>query len=240
MTEGTRGEGRKGPGHSSGALTGFEGVDGKVLILKILGNIQIQRQSHSSPYGDFPKTSFSRDINLGQIRVQLKGRQAPIIHDEIGEQNIRGGMWCGICVTDHPRPIRSVQAGGADHPNCERVGENKGVGHVWGYMRENCCWWIGSSKERAVPTWTRFLDENVPGYDWSGGRRECFSNEEKGNSLCDRIAECGAGGNGGGRGSGNVDDMGSEIPSVARGPHTAHSAKAALINDSSSPTTVPT
>jgi len=79
MTEGTRGEGRKGPGHSSGALTGFEGVDGKVLILKILGNIQIQRQSHSSPYGDFPKTSFSRDINLGQIRVQLKGRQAPIV-----------------------------------------------------------------------------------------------------------------------------------------------------------------
>lgn len=41
MAEGTRG-GRKGPGHSSGALTGFGGVDGKVPILKILGNIQIQ------------------------------------------------------------------------------------------------------------------------------------------------------------------------------------------------------
>jgi hypothetical protein len=37
MTEGTRGEWRKGPGHPSGALTGFGGVDGKVLILKILG-----------------------------------------------------------------------------------------------------------------------------------------------------------------------------------------------------------
>jgi len=71
MTEGTRGEGRKGPGHSSEALTGFRGVDGKVLILKILGNIQIQRQSQSSPYGDLLlKASFSRDINLGQIRVQ--------------------------------------------------------------------------------------------------------------------------------------------------------------------------
>lgn len=46
MTEGTRGGGWKGPGHSSGALTGFGGVDGKVPILKILGNIQIQRQSH--------------------------------------------------------------------------------------------------------------------------------------------------------------------------------------------------
>lgn len=54
MTEGTRGEGRKGPGHSSGALTGFGGVDGIVLIPKILGNIQIQRQSHPSPYGDLP------------------------------------------------------------------------------------------------------------------------------------------------------------------------------------------
>jgi hypothetical protein len=80
MAEGTRGEGRKGPGHSSRALTGFGGVDGKVLILKILGNVQIQRQSHSSPYGDLlPKASFSRDINLGQIRVQLKGRDAPIV-----------------------------------------------------------------------------------------------------------------------------------------------------------------
>jgi hypothetical protein len=99
----------------------------------------------------------------------------------------------------------------------------------------------GGSKERGVPTWTRFLDENVPGYDWSGGRRECFSDEDKGNGLCDRIAEGGAGGNGGGREEVRMWMIrGSRIPSVARGPHTAHCAKAALINDSSSPTTVPT
>jgi len=150
MAEGTRG-GRKGPGHSPGVLTGFGGVDGKVLIPKILGNIQIQRQSHSSPYGDhLPKVSFSRDVNLGQIR---KGgvRQwfrcnlavsITKIHIEIGEQNIRRGMWC---VTDHPRPIRRlVQAGGADNPNCECVGENEGAGHVWENLRENRCWWIGN------------------------------------------------------------------------------------------------
>lgn len=51
----------------------------------------------------------------------------------------------GICATDHSMPIRSVQAGGADHPNCECVGENKGVGHVLGYLRENRCWWIGNA-----------------------------------------------------------------------------------------------
>jgi hypothetical protein len=98
----------------------------------------------------------------------------------------------------------------------------------------------GSSKEKAVPSWTRFLDENVPGYDWSGGRRGCFSNEEKGNGLCDRIAGCGAGGNGGREEVGMWTIWGSQIPSVARGPHTAHCAKAAFINDSSSPSTVPT
>jgi hypothetical protein len=37
MTEGTRGDGRKGPGHSSGALTGFGGDDRRVPMLKILG-----------------------------------------------------------------------------------------------------------------------------------------------------------------------------------------------------------
>jgi hypothetical protein len=169
------------------------------------------------------------------------------IHDEIGEQNI--GKESGG-VTDHPRPIRSVQvqAGGADRPNCECVGENKGVGHVWGTCERiaaggSVMWQIergGTPKERAVPTWTRFLDENVPGYDWSGGRRECFSNEEKGNGLYNRIAECGAGGNGGGEEVRKWMIWGSQIPSVARGPHTASSAKAAFINDSSSPATVPT
>lgn len=79
MTEGTRGEGRKGPGHSSEALTGWC-VDGKVLILEILGILPNSKTSHSSPYGDLlPKASFSRDINLEQIRVQLKRRDAPIV-----------------------------------------------------------------------------------------------------------------------------------------------------------------
>jgi hypothetical protein len=129
-------------------------------------------------------------------------------------------------VTDHPRPIRSVQAGGADHPNCECIGENKGVGHVWGTCERiaaggSVMWQIergGSPKERAVPTWTRFLDENVPGCDWSGGRRECFSNEEKGNGLCDRIAECGAGGNGRREEVRMWMIWDSQIPSVAEGP----------------------
>ena len=100
----------------------------------------------------------------------------------------------------------------------------------------------GSSKERAVPTLGSISgrEENVPGYDWSGGRRECFSDEEKGNGLCDRIAGCGAGGNGRREEVGMWMIWGSQIPSVARGPQTAHCAKTALINNPSSPSTVPT
>jgi hypothetical protein len=135
-----------------------------------------------------------------------------------------------------------------ERPTILIAGANKGVGHVWGTCERiagggSVMWQIergGSSKERAVPTWTRFLDGNVPGYGWSEGRRECSSNEEKGNGLCDRIAVCGAGGNGGREEVRMWTRRGSQIPSVARGPHTAYCAKAALINNSSSPSTMPT
>ena len=78
----------------------------------------------------------------------------------------------------------------------------------------------GSPKERAVPTWTRFLDENVPGYDWSGDEDNASQMKRKGKALCDRIVECGAGGNGGREEERTVDDMGqSNTISCKRAPH---------------------
>ncbi len=73
-----------------------------------------------------------------------------------------------------------------------------------------------------------------------GDEENASQMKRKGMTCATGFAGCGAGRNGG-REEGRMWIIrGSEILSVASGPHTAHNAKAAFINDSSSPTTVPT
>jgi hypothetical protein len=103
MAEGTRGGEGLGRAPDTRLELYWQVLNGKVLIPKILGGVQIKRQLFFSPNGNLPpKANFSRDINLGQIRVQLKGGMrkwvrcnlavsVTKIHDEIGEQNVRGG-----------------------------------------------------------------------------------------------------------------------------------------------------
>jgi hypothetical protein len=73
-----------------------------------------------------------------------------------------------------------------------------------------------------------------------GDEENASQMKRKGMACATGFAECGGGRNGGREEGRMWMILGSEIPSVESGPHTAHNAKAAFINNSSSPTTVPT